>query len=270
MENEKIKEMLLDIAPTNLDFTVIQTGKKSKRVNGLYSPTPHEIILHNKNFSDDNQLVYTAVHEYTHHLASEKMLNTLGVAAVYNAKCHTQSFWASFDELITIAEEKGYYKLSIDVSDELKELTEKIKKEYLEKNGVLMKEFGRLLVDAHILCEKNNIRYEDYIDRILCLPRVSADSIRKVAVSNANPALGFDNMKFVASISNADDRKEAETELLQGKSPAGVREMMRRKKHGEDDEDKAEKLEREKNRLERTIASLSKRLELVEEAIANL
>ena len=34
MDNEKIKEMLLDIASTNLDFTVTQSGKESKRVNG--------------------------------------------------------------------------------------------------------------------------------------------------------------------------------------------------------------------------------------------
>ena len=35
MENARIKEILMDIAPTELDFTVTQTGKESKRVNGL-------------------------------------------------------------------------------------------------------------------------------------------------------------------------------------------------------------------------------------------
>ena len=107
MENARIKEILMDIAPTELDFTVTQTGKESKRVNGLYSPDTHEILLHNKNFKTDNQLIYTAVHEYAHHLNAENLLNTLGVAAVYNAKVHNQAFWARFNELITIAEEKG-------------------------------------------------------------------------------------------------------------------------------------------------------------------
>ena len=55
------------------------------------------------------------------------------MAAVYNAKVHNQAFWARFNELITIAEEKGYYKLSIEESPELAEITEKIKKEYVEK-----------------------------------------------------------------------------------------------------------------------------------------
>ena len=68
MENEKIKEMLLQIHESNLDFSVVQSGKESKRVNGLYKPDTHEIILHNKNFKTDEQLVYTAVHEYTHHI----------------------------------------------------------------------------------------------------------------------------------------------------------------------------------------------------------
>ena len=36
MDNEKIKQMLLDIQDTQLEFSVIMTGKESKRVNGLY------------------------------------------------------------------------------------------------------------------------------------------------------------------------------------------------------------------------------------------
>jgi len=48
MDNAKIKELLLDIQDTKLDFTVIQSGKESRRVNGLYKPDTHEIIFHNK------------------------------------------------------------------------------------------------------------------------------------------------------------------------------------------------------------------------------
>ena len=59
MDNEKIKQILLDIAPTEMEFSVIQTGKESKRVNGFYMPDTHELFLHNKNFNNDNQLIYT-------------------------------------------------------------------------------------------------------------------------------------------------------------------------------------------------------------------
>ena len=57
MTNERIKEILLEIEPCQIDFSVIQTGKESKRVNGFYKPDTHEIFLHNLNFKTDNQLV---------------------------------------------------------------------------------------------------------------------------------------------------------------------------------------------------------------------
>lgn len=271
MENQRIKEILLDIAPTDLDFTVIQTGKESKRVNGLYASDTHEILLHNKNFKTENQLIYTAVHEYTHHLNAEELLNTTGYAnQPYNSKVHNQAFWARFNRLIRIAEEKGYYTLSIEDSPELKELTEKIRKEYLEANGKLMREFGKLLIQAHELCTKANIRYEDYLDRILQIPRNSAKDITRVASVDVNPSLGFDNMKMIAAIRKKDDRIEVEKDFAEGNSPAGVRQMMKQKSKECKKEEPLQRLEREKNRLERTIQQLSKRLEFVEEAIANL
>ena len=55
MNNEQIKEMLLQIEDTKIDFTVTMSGKESKKVNGLYKPDTHEIILHNLNFKSDNQ-----------------------------------------------------------------------------------------------------------------------------------------------------------------------------------------------------------------------
>ncbi len=271
MDNARIKEILLDIAPTNLDFSVTQTGKESKRVNGFYMPDTHEIFLHNKNFKNDNQLVYTAVHEYTHHLDAEELLETTGNSnTVYNAKVHSQRFWAHFNELLSVAEEKGYYKLEWESNAELAELTEKIKKDYLEANGRMMQEFGKLLIKAHELCEEADIRYEDYIDRVLCLPRNSVKDIQKVAKVEVNPAIGFDNMKVVASVRKKDDRAEVEKEFLEGKSPMSVREMMKQKAGCAKDTDPRDRLEKEKNRLEKTIAQLTQRLEYVEESLANM
>ncbi len=271
MDNAKIKEILMDIAPTELDFSVTQTGKESKRVNGFYMPDTHEIFLHNKNFQNDNQLIYTAVHEYTHHLQSEELLATTGNSGtVYNAKVHNQHFWAKFNELLLVAEEKGYYKLEWESNPELLELTEKIKKEYLEANGKMMQEFGKLLIKAHELCEEANIRYEDYIDRVLCLPRNTAKDIQKVARVEVNPAIGFENMKVVASVRKKDERQEVEKEFLDGKSPASVREMMKQKAACATKLDARGKLEKEKNRLEKTIAQLTQRLEYVEESLANM
>ena len=272
MDNARIKEILLDIAPTELDFTVTQTGKESKRLNGFYMPDTHEIFLHNKNFKNDNQLVYTAVHEYTHHLTAEELLKTTGNAnTTYNAKVHGQAFWAKFNGLLLIAEEKGYYKLDWESNEELKALTEKIRKEYLEQNGRLMQEFGKKLARAFDLCQEAEIRYEDYIDRVLCLPRNAAKDIRKVGAMQINPAIGFDNMKVVASVKKKDDRAAVEQEFINGgKSPATVREMMKAQSAKQNASDPKTKLEKEKSRLEKTIAQLTQRLEYVEESLASM
>ena len=72
MNQDQIKEMLLKIEDSELDFSVTFTGKESKKVNGLYKPDTHEILLHTKNFKTDNQLIYTAIHEYAHHLIAEQ------------------------------------------------------------------------------------------------------------------------------------------------------------------------------------------------------
>ena len=49
MTNERIKEILIDVTECSIDFSVTQTGKESKRVNGFYKPDTHEIFLHNLN-----------------------------------------------------------------------------------------------------------------------------------------------------------------------------------------------------------------------------
>src|SRR5574344_239565 len=153
MDNEKIKEILLDVQNTDLHFTITLTGKESKKLNGLYKPDTREIILHNKNFKTDNQLIYTAIHEYTHHLLNEEKIQSEGdmpAPGTYQ-RVHTNAFWARFHGLLEIAESKGLYMVGLENSPELAELTEKIKKDYIEKNGQLMQEFGQLLVKAHEL-----------------------------------------------------------------------------------------------------------------------
>jgi len=270
MTNERIKEILLELEACEIDFSVIQTGKESKRVNGFYQPDTHEIFIHNLNLKTDNMIVYTAIHEYTHHLCTvEKQENDPSYGKA--CKVHTQEFWARFGNLLAAAEQKGYYTIGWESNAELKELTEDIKQNYLAKNGELMKEFGKKLARAFDLCKEADVRYEDYVDRVLCLPRNAAKDIRKVGAVDVNPAIGFDNMKVVASIKKKDDRAEVEQQLVEGgKSPASVREMMKQKSAEIRGADPKSRLEKEKNRLEKTIAQLTQRLEYVEESLANL
>ncbi|MCL2130702.1 MAG: hypothetical protein FWH35_10175, partial [Treponema sp.] len=169
MNQDQVKKKLLAIEDAPLDFTVIFSGKKSKKVNGLYKPDTREIIIHNRNFTGssggeeagNNLLVYTAIHEYAHHLHACARGGSL------SARAHTAEFWAIFHGLLEKAETKNIYKNIFSESKELEELTEIIRKKYLAENGKLVKELGQLLLKAHNLCSAVGGRYEDYIDRVL-------------------------------------------------------------------------------------------------------
>jgi hypothetical protein len=261
MNQDQVKAALLKIEDAPLDFTLVFSGKKSKKVNGLYKPDTREILLHNRNFddgqggTDNNLLLYTAIHEYAHHLHACSRGGNL------SAKAHTAEFWAILHELLEKAEAKGIYKNVFEGSKDLTELTETIREKFLKENGSLVKELGKHLLKAHELCAAAGGRWEDYIDRVLRIPRAAANLAIRMHQYNLNPETGADNMRFLAGIKNEETRQTAETSLLNGKSPDMVKIAARRES---EDKDPRGRLEKEKQRLERTIASLSKRLEEVE------
>jgi hypothetical protein len=47
-------------------------GKAVKKSMVFISLKQLEIIIHNHNFKDDNALLYTAIHEYAHHVHFSK------------------------------------------------------------------------------------------------------------------------------------------------------------------------------------------------------
>ena len=260
MNQDQVKEILLQIEESELEFSVTFTGKASKKVNGLYKSDTHEILLHNKNFSVDNELLYTAIHEYTHHRLCE-------LDGTRSGRVHTQRFWSYFHRLLQKAEEKGLYKIAMEESPELLELTDTIRTTIMAEDGKLMKELGRLLSKARVLCKQAGVRYEDYIDRVLCLPRASAATIEKIHAFDVKPELGYEAMKVVANIANPDKRAAAEELFLQKHSPAFVRDSVKNKPQ---DEDPRRKLENEKRRIERTIISLQARLSELEDTLAKM
>ncbi|MDR0663391.1 MAG: hypothetical protein LBF80_04855 [Spirochaetaceae bacterium] len=261
MNQDAVKNLLLSIEDAPLDFSLIFSGKKSRKVNGLYKPDGREIIIHNRNFTGDggeqneNALVYTAIHEYAHHLHACKRGGKLP------GRAHTREFWAIFHTLLEKAENLNLYSSNIDASPALSELTTRIKDGFLTENGRLLKELGRLLVEAQELCAGISLRFEDYVDRILCMPRVSAKIAVKMFQYDIRPEIGPDNMRFVAGIRGEEARGEAERAFLAGKSPDTVRMSC---KSGNTEEDSRTRLVKEKQRIERTIDALSKRLDEVE------
>ncbi len=94
MNQDQLKDILLSIEDAPLDFSLLFSGKQSNKVNGLYKPESREIIIHNRNFNDDNLLIYTAIHEYAHHLHACSRGGNL------SSRAHTAEFWAVFHRLL--------------------------------------------------------------------------------------------------------------------------------------------------------------------------
>lgn len=255
MNQDQVKEALLRLEPEVEEFSLIFSGKQSRRVNGLYKPETREIIIHNKNFSDDNDLMYTAIHEFAHHI------HFTGSLIPVSSRAHRNEFWDLFHRLLGRAEEMAIYRSIFEVDKDFRALTAKIRETYLAQNGRLMKEFGGLLLEAEALCRKTHSRFEDYVDRILGLHRTTARVLMRMHTLDLNPAIGFENMKTVASFRSEEDRQGAEAAFLAGKSPDMVKAEFGRKPK---EQEPAQRLLKEKRRIEKTITSLTNRLREIE------
>ncbi len=257
MNQESVKQLLLKLEKPEKDFDLIFSGKESDKVDGLYKPTLCEIIIHNRNFSDDNELIYTAIHEFAHHIH-------FSTAAIpVSAKSHTGAFWDILHKLLNDAEKKGLYKNIFKSNPEFMELTKKIRDKFLAKNGELMKEFGEQLIKAFQLCLKHHVSFDDYMDRELNLHRNSAKTLMKISSLDINPAIGFENMKIVASIKDPEKVKKAEKAFMEGKSPDMVRQEFKEspiKQTGDKDLDDIQILLNEKKRIKATIDRLNQKL----------
>jgi hypothetical protein len=261
MNQERVRQILLDIADPKTEFTLIFSGKESSLVNGLYKPQSREIIIHNRNFSSDDQLVYTAIHEYAHHLHCERK------GGLSSGRAHTNEFWGIFHDLLVEAEAKGHYRNLFDEEPEFVALTKRIRGACIAENGRVMLEFGRLLVEAQALCRKYKARFEDYVDRALGIPRATANSAARAAVYQVDPDVGWDGMRMAAGMRDPEARALALEALRGGASPSAVKSRFAASKPPEET---AERLAKEKERLERTIRNLRERLGEVEKALARL
>jgi hypothetical protein len=100
---------------------------------------------------------------------------------------------------------------------------------------------------------------------MLRIPRAAANMAMKMFEYDIAAEVGADNMRFLAGIRDGGERKAAETALIKGKSPDTVKIQVRNKNK---EEDPLERLEKEKTRLERTIAALNKRLDEVKRELS--
>lgn len=259
MNQDEVYRILIETEPAPQPFTLVFSGRENRKVNGLYKPDSVEIVLHNRNFDSDNQLIYTALHEYAHHLHHCKN------AGLSQTRPHTHEFWAIFHELVEKAEVKGFYHNIFETEPEFRELTQQIKDRCMRANGEILLEFGRLLAQAASLCKSHKMRFEDYIERVVGIPRATATAAMAAEHIGLDPGLGWDNLMFVSKIKNPDDRAQVIERLSAGASPTAVKGMLKSDTLPDNSE---ERLLKEKHRIERSIENLTRKLEEIEEALS--
>lgn len=261
MNQDQVKELLVSIHDAKETFSVIFSGKTSDKVHGLYKPESREIIIHNRNFTANDGLVYTAIHEYAHHIQFTES------PVPVSSRAHTGNFWHLFHDLLDKAEAKKLYRNIFKSEPDFVSLSERIRRDFLTANGELMINFGKVLSEAHALCAKHCVEFEDYLDRELGMHRNVAKTAMKVSTREIDPAVGYDNMKLLARIPDPKTMRIAEQALLSGKSPDTVRmEYVAKPKS----EDRRTNLVNEKRRIENTIERLNARLKTLSREIEEL
>ena len=261
MNQDQVKEKLLKLFTCKEKFYVIFSGKKSWKVYGLYKPLGCEIIIHNRTFVEDDGkqnemlLMFTAIHELAHHiLITEKGRK--------NSRAHSQEFWATFHDLLDVAEEKGIYKAKID--KDTKKLIEEacdLSKQIAE----LQRDLGKVLLAIEESCKKNGLRYEDIVEREAQIGRQSA-KIATISYQMGDQDVGAD-IQAEAARQRDDEKRAAIIEAgREGKSVIQAKKSTSLAKplHSEDE---TIELSREKKRIEKTIESLTRRLGEIKEQL---
>ncbi len=263
MNQSQVKELLLKIKNDVEAFDLIFSGKKSLRVDGLYKPDIRQIIIHNKNTNDENAIIYTAIHEFAHHVH----ITTSPVPV--SRRAHTKEFWSILHGLLDTAERKGLYNNKFKSIKAFRDLTAELKEKYLVQNGHLMRDFGKLLLKAFQLCREYDMSFDDYTDRELGFGRNEAKKLIRIYREGINPEVGYPHMQTLLRIRNADDRRKAEADFLEGKSSDYVQTSFI-SSSGKKEETPALMLQKEKQRIERSIQSLSRRLEQINRNLERL
>ena len=194
INQDRTKQILLQLQETDTDFSITFSGKRSSKVNGLYRWELHEVIIHNKNFKNDNQLIYTVIHEYSHHIMWCKYHDIGKVPG------HTNEFWSIMYNLIDKAEAQGLYKKypSDLAKEEMQTLVGKTKKIH-EQIASLYRELGKTIQDIRKKTEEYDVRLEDIITRECQINVRTARMAEQASVYSITEPLSQDIQQLITS-----------------------------------------------------------------------
>ena len=245
-------------------FTVTFSGKKSRRVNGIYKPFPREIIIHSLNFEKDgiqneSLLMYTAMHELAHHIQYTEY-------GFKGTRSHNKLFYSILDDLADKAEAAGVYKPAIDA--ELQGLIKQVQ-DTSNEIAMLQRDLGILLEKLNETCIEKGLRMEDVVNRKAHISMQTSKKAMKMAALDLPEGITADIQEAIVSERDNDKRKVMTAAAQAGGSVnqvkrAGSSPSSTQNSGGEKEIDN---LLREKERLETQIKNLQQRLKKFMEKI---
>jgi cell division septum initiation protein DivIVA len=194
------------------------------------------------------------MHELAHHIQFTEHKQK-------SARAHTQLFYGILDDLVDIAEEKKIYRTGID--DDAQNLIDEIR-DISCQIAELQRKQGKIIEALNEKCHEKGIRFEDVIERKAQISLKTVKQTTKAHLLNISGNLGADIQEAALKERNDDKRDSMIHAAQNGKSVAQVKRVM---VGPVDQEDETVSLAREKKRIERTIASLNRRLAEVEEQL---
>jgi len=258
MKSSDILQLLNKLHECKEPFKVIFSGKKRKGINGTYTFASREIVIHDGNFKSDdglneNSLMYTAMHELAHHIQHTEYKENV-------TRCHTELFHSILDGLADKAEKLGLYKAYNADDLELEKLV--IQAQILTQDiAKLQRELGKVLLKLNNACVKKGFRMEDVVKRKVDISLKTFKKVCNVAQLSLPEGISADVQEAVASERDEDKRRAMAAAAAELKSVAQVKQTGRPCPSGSrNSKDETESLTREKERLEKTIAMLKKRL----------
>jgi hypothetical protein len=226
------------------------SGKKSKRVNGSYK---RATFVDAEGKQNEQCLMFTAIHELAHHVMDAEKGNK-------GSRSHTQDFWATFHGLLDIAGKKGVYHAEIDAN------TQKLIDDARDISGQiadLQRELGRVLLAIEESCRENGLRREDIIERKAQIGKQSS-KMAAAAYVMGDQGVGAD---IQAEAAKQRDNTKRVAVIAAGREGKSVVQAKKSAPPSTDEEDETATLLREKRRIEKTVESLTSRLEAINQRL---
>ncbi|WP_020614229.1 hypothetical protein [Sediminispirochaeta bajacaliforniensis] len=277
MDNQAIVDFLVSLEAPATEVTVVQSGKSSEKVDGLYKPFDRTIILHNRNASmqEPSFLLRMAIHQYTHHLliyGTAQDPVPLAEPREEVARHHGSRFSACYHRLLSKAAgtDAGVAGAPWDVDPELSAVADRIRGTLLPQYGGIALELGAQYAEAERLCAQKGYNLEEWLEDAVGADLADAKRMLRAHHEGLSPKIGFDAMKSLLKIPK-EHRREAEAAVVSGdRSPKAVesdfRPPFRREANTEEGSDNnnasfaVERLQKEKLRLEQKMEQIRARL----------